>query len=168
MNRLLLGAVAAFVAVAAQGPVAAAPIDDKTFVATAMGINLEEIQLGQLAQMKSMNAAVKAYGQTLVKDHTDANNQAKTVAMKIGVTVPTALSADAQKAMTDLMGRNGTDFDNAFLAHMVMGHTMAISLFNDQSMSSNADVANFAKMNLPGLKMHLTTAQMLQMTKGNT
>jgi putative membrane protein len=166
MNRTLLGAIAAaFVAWATLGHATAAPMDDKMFITTVIGINLEEIQAGQLAQMKSQNAAVKAYGQTLVKDHTDANNQAKAIAMNLGVTVPTTLTPDAQKMMTSLMGLTGADFDKAFLTDMVTGHMKAIQMFTDQSASTNPAVAAFAKMSLPVLQMHLATAQMLLNSK---
>jgi putative membrane protein len=163
MNRLLLGAVAgAFLTLAPTVAVLAAARDDKAFIADVVATNMEEIQLGQLAQQKSQNADVKAYGAKLVADHTMNNMQATAIAMKLSVTLPTTLSASAKMTYDTLSAMSGTAFDQMFLTHMVMGHQMAIQMFMDQSASTNMDVVTFAKMSLPTLQAHLATAQMLQ------
>jgi putative membrane protein len=138
--------------------------DDKTFIETVIGINLEEIQMGQMAQQKSQNADVKAYGATLVTDHTAANEKATAIAQKIGATVPTAPSTEAQTAMSQVSSLSGADFDKSFLQHMVDGHTTAISMFNEKVNDSGAaaEVTAFAKETLPTLQKHLDTAKSLQ------
>jgi putative membrane protein len=167
MTRLMLGALAgAFSVVLPILGAQAAALDDKTFIADAVGTNLEEIQIGQLAQQKSQNADVKAYGQMPVTDHTAANSQATAIATKIGAAAPTALPPDAQQAYNALAALSGPAFDQMFLTDMVTGHQMAIQMFTAQTVSSNADVASFAKASLPTLQMHLANAQKLQASAG--
>lgn len=137
-----------------------AATDDITFVQTAIGINLEEIALGNLAQQQSQNADVKAYGQTLVKDHTDNLTKATALAQSIGASVPGASSTEAQDMAKHLATLTGTAFDKEFLDHMVKGHQMAIQLFTDQAAGSN-DVAAYAKATLPSLQQHESQAQTL-------
>src|SRR3954451_6941908 len=60
----------------------------KTFITKAIQGNLAEVQMGQLAQEKSQNSDVKAFGQQLVTDQKDANSKATAVANDIGVTAP--------------------------------------------------------------------------------
>jgi putative membrane protein len=60
----------------------------KTFITKAIQGNLAEVQMGQLAQEKSQNSDVKAFGQQLVTDHNDANSTATAIANGLGVIRP--------------------------------------------------------------------------------
>lgn len=155
-----LGA-AAFLVAAVATPALAAPVDEPTFVQTVIGINLEEISLGNLAQQKSQNDQVKAYGQMLVKDHTDNNAKATALAQKLGATVPQQPSAAAQQMDAHLQTLSGPAFDTQFLNYMAKGHATAIAMFQEQA-GGSTDVASFAKATLPALQMHLAKAQALQ------
>jgi putative membrane protein len=166
MQRLFPAAiVGAILATASTIGAFAAVSDDKAFIANVVSINMEEIQIGQLAQQKSQSAAVKAYGQKLVADHTAANMQATAIATKLGAVVPKDLSADSKKMVDALTALSGPAFDSMFLTGMIMGHQKAIQMFTDQQASTNSDVATFAKNTLPALQTHLMMAQMLQTAK---
>src|SRR6476660_4147602 len=48
---------------------------DAAFVQEAASGNMMEVQLGQTAQVRASNAAVKQFGQRMVNDHTNLENQ---------------------------------------------------------------------------------------------
>src|SRR5581483_2999637 len=63
---------------------------DAKFLRTATQIDIAEIQVGQLAQQKSQNPAVKAFAQMLVTDHSQAKMDTAALAQRLDVKVPTA------------------------------------------------------------------------------
>jgi len=144
-------------------PQSIAADDAGTFVRKAIGINLEEIQLGQLAQERAENDGVRQYGAMLVKDHTANNARATALATSIGTQVPGAPSEKAQQTYEQLTNAAPAQFDEAFISVMLLGHQTAIDLFTAQvEGGENAQVAQYASETLPGLKKHLLAARELQ------
>lgn len=68
--------------------------DDQEFVQKAAMSGRMEVQHGKMAASKASNAQVKAFGNTLVKDHTAANQQLMAIAKKKGITI-----ADEHRSM---------------------------------------------------------------------
>src|SRR6185312_2912679 len=98
-------------ATAAYAVPAPSPSD---FVSDAIKGDNSEIQMGKLAQDQGHSAAIRSFGRLLVSDHSKAKDQMNQVAQKVGVTPPTATSADADAEMQKLKGMKGADFDNEF------------------------------------------------------
>lgn len=59
------------------------------FLVKAIQGNMAEIAMGELAEQRGMSSGVKAFGQTLQKDHSEANAKATAAASAMGVTPPT-------------------------------------------------------------------------------
>ena len=132
----------------------------KTFITKAIQGNLAEVQMGQLAQEKSQNGDVKAFGQQLVTDHNDANSKATAVANDLGVTAPEEPSKK-QKADYDKLSKlSGDAFDQQFAKHMVMDHRKDIGEYKADSKKKDP-TASYASDTLPTLQKHLETAQAL-------
>jgi putative membrane protein len=146
---------------------AAYAVTDEDFLKTAIETNLAEIAAGQLGQEKGSSDAVKSYGEELVADHTAANEEAKALATSKQVTVPSAPSAEEQKAAESMATLTGAEFDREFASHMAMGHEKAIALFEDKADDSDNEVSAFAKKTLPTLQKHLETAQSLVEGEGS-
>src|SRR3954449_7578604 len=127
MSRKVLIAIGLIASAAYAQPVWAKDPAGKTFITKAIQGNLAEVQMGQLAQEKSQNNDVKAFGQQLATDHKDANSKATAVANDIGVTAPEEPS-NKQKADHDKLSKlSGDAFDKQFAEHMVMDHKKNIS-----------------------------------------
>jgi putative membrane protein len=150
------------------GVAAAAPAADKSsqnFIKNAIEGNLAEVQMGKLAQEKSIDDGVRSFGDTLVKDHSAGNEQATAVASSIGVTPPTEPNKK-QKATYDKLSKlSGNAFDREFIKIMVEDHKKDIKEFEKAAKSSNQQVAEFAKQTLPTLHKHLDMAQSLAKAK---
>lgn len=138
---------------------------DQKFVTDAIQGDLAEVQLGKLAQDKSMNDQVRSFGDMLVMDHSANNEKAGALASNLGITAPTEPS-EAQTAMYDRLSKlSGSAFDRQFAKEMVDDHRKDIRQFNKEAKSSNEQVAGFAKDTLPTLHKHLDAAESLTKSK---
>lgn len=110
--------------------------DDLKVVEHIHHVNQMEIELAKLAQVNG-TAAVKAYAQMMVTDHTKADKDLTAFAKKHGTaTIPKeTMTTDADKAkdksMTDQMAAlkkvKGSEFDRQYLAMMVEGHDSTLA-----------------------------------------
>ena len=84
MSRIV---VSLGIALATVGTAAAAPAAnnvDQRFVTQAIQGNLAEVELGKLAQEKSVNDGVRSLAEMLVKDHSAGNEKATDLARAAG------------------------------------------------------------------------------------
>jgi putative membrane protein len=150
------------------GIAVAAPSADKNsqkFIQDVIAGNLAEVQVGKLAQDKSMDDGVRSFGDMLVKDHSAGNEKATEVANAIGVTPPTEPNSK-QKAMYDKLSKlSGPAFDREFAKMMVDDHRKDIKDFEKEAKSQSEQVAAFAKDTLPTLHKHLDSAESLAKAK---
>ncbi|HJT88907.1 MAG TPA: DUF4142 domain-containing protein [Bryobacteraceae bacterium] len=133
---------------------------DDTFMNKAAQGGMAEVELGQLAQQRASNSAVKEFGTRMVNDHTTVNNELKSIAAKENVTLPTSLDAKDQATYDRLSKLSGADFDRAYMSDMVKDHTADISEFKKEASSGNdPQVKAFASKALPTLESHLKQAK---------
>lgn len=136
---------------------------DAQFLVEAASINMEEIQLGELAEQKGMATHVKDLGKMMVEQHTKAMNDLKELASKKTITLPTALTDEGQNAYDDLNKESGKDFDKDYCDKMVKGHENAIDKFEKAAADSkDPDIRNWASSMLPSLRAHLDHAKNCQ------
>lgn len=132
-----------------------------TFVKKAAVDGMAEVQLGKIAQAKSQDPKVKQFAEQMVKDHTKANEELKSIAGKKGLTVPTELDAEHQSMVQSLNTKSGEAFDEAYSEHMNADHAKAVALFQGAVTGSDPDLAAFAKKTLPTLEQHKKMAKRL-------
>jgi putative membrane protein len=141
---------------------------DSNFVKQASSMNLLEIDLGQMGAQQAQSPDVKSFAEMIRKDHTDANDQLKSIASSVKADMPREMLVEQKAARDTLSQFKGADFDREFLKAMVDGHQTAISLFQRESTDGQNDlVKGFARAQLPTLKMHLEQAQKLQSGLGS-
>jgi putative membrane protein len=129
---------------------------DAQFLVNAAEINLEEIQLGQLAQQNGTTAHVKELGKMMVTAHTKSQNDLTALAKTKMITIPTSPTENAQEAYKKFNEKSGIDFDKAYADQMVSKHKDAIATFEKASNNSNdADIKNWATASLTDLRKHL-------------
>ena len=132
---------------------------DAQFLVNAAEINLEEIQLGKLAQQIGRTTHVKDLGKMMEVAHTKSLNDLTALAKSKMITVPTSPTDKAQDAYKKLNEKSGKDFDKAYADMMVSTHKDAIDVFEKASTNSdNADIKNWATVSLPDLRLHLDKA----------
>jgi predicted outer membrane protein len=165
MNRTKIAGIGAGLLMLSASSFAYAATDEE-FLKAAIGINLAEIDAGEMAQEKGQSDGVKEFGKMLVDDHTKANEEATRLAEESKVTPPNAASEKEQEAAKKLSGLSGAAFDTEFVSHMAMGHEEAIAMFKDKADDGDNAVSTFAKDMLPDLEKHLEKAQSLMQEEG--
>jgi putative membrane protein len=132
---------------------------DMPFIIDASSANNMEIRLGQMAQSKASNSAVKQFGQRMVTDHTNLQNQLTAAASTVGQSIPPGMVV-ADKQQADRIERlSGNAFDRAYMNHMIRMHRNDVNEFQRQSQSaSSSQVRTLTANSLPVLQQHLSLA----------
>ncbi len=130
--------------------------NDAQFLVDATGINLEEIQFGQLAQEKSNNADVKELGKMMQEAHSKSLKEVTALAKKKLVTIPDSATTKAQDAYALLYAKSGNDFNRAYCDKLVEGHKKAIAIFEKEIADSrDGEIKEWSTAMLPDLRKHL-------------
>jgi putative membrane protein len=136
--------------------------DEQTFVKEAIQGNIAEVQLGELAAQRAENEEVQKFGETLRSDHRDALQRATELAQSMQMQVPTDPDTEARGFYEGLSQLSGSEFDAAFVSHMITAHEAQIAKYSRHASSNNTAIASLVAESLPKLKAHLETAQALQ------
>jgi putative membrane protein len=137
--------------------------DDSDYIVKAVAVDQKEIALAKLAQTKSTNADVKAFAKQIEEAHAKSEADIKALAAKKNITVPAALSDNAQDKYADLNDKSGADFDKAYADAVVDGHQKFIEkLEKAADKAKDPDIKLWAANALPGLREHLEHAKTLK------
>ena len=141
---------------------AASQSEEQTFIKEAVQGNLTEVRLGQLAAQRAETETVRKFAETVRMDHQAALQRATNLAKSLKVEPPTEPATEARGIYEGLSQLSGSEFDAAFVSHMITLHEAAIAKYSRNASSNNDAVATMVAEALPKLKAHLATAQALQ------
>jgi len=162
MSKLPYVAVAAGLLIAGQAsadPSAA----DRAFAMKAAQGGMAELQAGQLAVQRASSAQVKQFGERMVTDHTQANQDLQQVAQQDNLTLPAQPSATQTAEARRLSSLHGSDFDHAYIQYAVTDHRQDVAEFRREAQSGHDPaLKGFAQKYLPVIQHHLQMAQSLQ------
>ena len=134
---------------------------DRKFIMMAAEDGMKEVHMGQMAVQQGQSDTVKKLGQTIVSDHTKANQQLMAIATK------NRIAPDTRVKMDKMSKKDMENFDQAWLAMMVKDHQKDIALYQQQAQQGSApELKNFAKKTLPVLQKHLKLVQSAQQKMG--
>jgi putative membrane protein len=118
--------------------------------------NAMEIAAGKMAKSRGTTTAIRKYGEELIHDHSLADDQVKSLAKKLNVTLA---KVPEDKALDNLSNLKGADFDATFTRMMVQDHDEAIQMVrNDESRVASPELAALLRELLPTLESHRATA----------
>lgn len=128
--------------------------------------NLQEVSAGQLAAQKAKRSDVKAFGQMMVKDHSEAEQKLMQLAKSKGITLPSSAVGGIQ---ADPALKNAAiKFDELYVHGMVSGHQNTVEVFQNYAVNGkDPDIKNFAQQTLPTLKHHLEEIERINTQIGN-
>jgi putative membrane protein len=133
---------------------------DAEFLRDAIADNVLEKRLGELAQSKSTDAAVKQYAQHLVSDHTIMENQWIALAARNGMTLKSGMGPRHKKKADRLEKLSGRDFDRAFMTTSIQNHQDYVEYFSkDGRATRSAQVRDLAANDLRSFELHLDQAK---------
>jgi putative membrane protein len=150
-----------------NAPVAAQPTAgqedlsrDRYFIREAVQDNTLEVKLGQLAQRKASDPAVKEYTQQVVSDHTKMQNQWVTLAARNGMTLHTKMGPKHKEKAKRLEKLSGKAFDRAYMTMQVQNQQDYVEYFGKEGKATNASqVRDLAANDLRSLELHLSQAK---------
>lgn len=147
--------------------------------------NMAEVQLGNLAAQRATSPQVKQFAQTMVEDHTKANEELKQIASQLNVQLPTELDQEHRDLEEKLSKLQGEEFDREYMSAMVDGHEEAINKVEDRAnrasqttssagtespeatgtagsnMQAQQELNQWATKTLPTLRKHLQQAEQI-------
>ncbi len=135
---------------------------DRKFMMKAAQGGIAEVELGRLAAQKSQDPQIRAFGNRMVQDHSQANDKLMQVAQTLNVELPTTADAKDQKTIAKLQNLSGSAFDKVYAPDMVKDHKKDIAEFEHEANNvKNPALKAWVQESLPVLKEHLQLAQAL-------
>jgi putative membrane protein len=108
-------------------PGAAMDASTRQFVENMARTNIAEVELGRLAAQNGMSADVKQFGQTMVDEHTKANEELKSVASSLNMALPSETDQEHRELIDRLSKLKGAEFDREYTQAMVEGHREVVN-----------------------------------------
>lgn len=136
--------------------------NDLLFMTEAAIGGLAEVEFGTLASEKATNAEVKQFGQMMVTDHGQANQELQTLAQQKAVQLPTTLNPEKTELQQKLSGLSGAEFDKEYMAEMVKDHKEDVEKFQKAANeATDPELKAYAQKTLPVLQKHLQSAEQI-------
>jgi len=170
MLRFLLLAALPITLAASDARAQSASPKTTQFIAKAAATDAFEQDAGNLAQKRSENADVKAFGAMMVKDHTDTTAKLLAVLDKDHLPKPDKMpnpDPNQAKQLTDLVHAPRGQFDKAYAHSQVVAHQQALALMQEYAATGdNADLKQLAKDTEGVVQRHLDMAKKLESQLG--
>lgn len=139
--------------------------NDTEWAVAVADLGMLEVEASKLALERATTPAVKDFAQTMVTDHTKANEELKAAASQKNISLPAALSDKSQKKLNDLREKSGKDFEDAYTDCMVKDHKEAVDKFKKQAeKGEDADLKSWAAGKVATLEHHLEMAKATEKT----
>jgi putative membrane protein len=121
---------------------------DKAFMKDAAKGGMMEVSMGRVAEQNASDSEVKNFGARMVKDHSKANDELKTLAREQNVQLPAEKEPGKWKSDKDYMGQ------------MVKDHENDLAAFEKEAKEgSDPNVKNFASKTSEVVRKHLDMAK---------
>jgi putative membrane protein len=130
--------------------------DAQEFVTEAASGSMMEVELGRIAQEKATNQEVKNFAAMMVKDHSQANEQLKSVLQNKNMQAPQQMTEDHRKEVDRFRDMQaGQDFDKEYVDLMVEDHEEDIEKFESaQNDVQDPEIRQWIESTLPTLRQH--------------
>lgn len=136
-------------------------IDADDFVDEVSAKAIAETENAKLALEKSTSTDIKAFARKIITDHSAANVELAGIASRKNLEVSDEEELTSKAKTFILEQRDGESFDEAYANNQVKAHEAIVELYQRAAASDDAEIAVYAKRNLPKLKKHLKEAQEL-------
>lgn len=138
---------------------------DHAFAMKAAQGDMAEVKLGELAEQKGTNQAVKDFGKRMVQDHSKNESELKTAASRENIALPSGVDKTDQATYDRLSKLSGSAFDRAYARDMVKDHTKDVADFQKEASNGQNDaIKNYAEKTVPVLQSHLDQARRMEQT----
>lgn len=134
--------------------------DASDFAVKAASGGMMEVELGKFARDHAASQRIRAFGDMMVRDHSQAGDNLRSIASSLHITLPDSVGSDEKKEMEQLKMKKGKAFDKAYVDMMVDDHKKDIDEFKKCAADcSDSTIKSFAANTLPVLEKHLDSIQ---------
>lgn len=158
---------------ATQLPLHAQQLDDASIAHIAVTANHLDVVAAEQALEQSSHDEVRAFAETMIRDHRGVIEQAAALAERLGVSpadndTSRGLSARAEEVRDALADLSGAAFDQAYMANEVAFHETVIGAVEGTLVpnTSNAELRALLEAVVPALRAHLDHARRLHAELG--
>jgi putative membrane protein len=136
------------------------------FLTEAADARMMDLEEGKLAASKGSTAAVRIYGEQMVKDQTRMLTELRIMAASKNIVLPTVLSHKKAEALESLKEKNGEEFDKEFVDMMQADHKRDVDEFEDAVDFKDPDIKQYAKTYIPVIQNHLDNIVTIKDSRG--
>jgi len=174
-HALVAAAVAALAtpALACAQSSAEPALNDAAIAHIGVTANAIDVEIAELAPTRASDARVKAFAETMVRDHNAVNAQAAELAKRLGVTpadndVSKSLRSDAAAVKERLTGLQGAAFDRAYMEREVAYHQTVLDALDKTLIpnTKNAELKALLQQARQAVAAHLEHARQLKASVG--
>ena len=138
---------------------AAVSEQDKNFALNVSYSNLAEIAMGQLALSEGNDLFVQEFGEMMITDHTNVQDQLANLAESNDIAISDTLKTEQQILYDQLSILEGLAFDSTYINSQILAHQEAQQIFQTQiDQGQHPQLVEFASITLPHINMHLERA----------
>lgn len=132
---------------------------DKNFIHLASMSNTFEKETSKIALSKSADSVVLSFAQQMLTDHTNAQNDLKTMGTVVGFTVTDTIDAAHAATITQLDTLTGRTFDSAYIHTQLLDHEGTRKFYIDELENGNqVNVKAYANTILQNITLHYQRA----------
>src|SRR5690606_15869895 len=123
---------------------------DKNFALNASYSNLAEIAMGQLALSEGNDPLVQEFGEMMITDHTNVQDQLANLAESNDITISDTLKTEHQSLYDQLSALEGPAFDSTYINSQILAHQEAQQIFQTQiDQGQHPQLVELASLTLP-------------------
>ena len=151
---LLAAAVVAQISITFLGTsqVQAQTAGDRAFLAWAVQIEIQQQDMGRIAERRAQTAAVREFGGYLVQRHQQAQQRLETVANRLGAALSSKLSATHLRVQSRFRSIPSASFDRAFIRHEIGDYRYFLQHFEAASRTGGPLVRQYAASEIANLR----------------
>lgn len=128
---------------------------DKNFIQLAGMSNTTEKETAKIALSKTADSVVLSFAQQMLIDHTNAQNDLKTMGTVVGFTVTDTIDAAHAATITQLDTLTGRTFDSAYIHTQLLAHDSTMKFYTDELTNGNqVNVKAYANTILQNIRLH--------------
>ena len=151
---LLAAAVVAQISITFLGTsqVQAQTAGDRAFLAWAVQIEIQQQDMGRIAERRAQAAALREFGGYLVQRHQQAQQRLDIVASRLGATPSSKLSATHLRVQSRFRSIPSASFDRAFIRHEIGDYRHFLQHFEAASRTGGPLVRQYATSEIANLR----------------
>lgn len=112
--------------------------------------------MSELAANRAQSAEVKKLGHAVAGQYASQNEQVKLVAIKKGITIPSAPNSFQKAQLDKLAATEGLKFDKAYMEEMTRQQQSYLALFEQTGRTTDPDIKSLVEKLMPVVKQQLS------------